>query len=197
MDNAALINQSSGEFEYYTPIEYVEPARKLMGGIDLDPASCDIANKVVRATTIYTKEDNGLSKPLYGRVFMNHPFHRGEKACPSERSRCKKKTCIKRGHHIDKDIPSNFDWITHLVDAYEQGLVKEAVCVTFANMSEIWMKKLLRYPQLFPDGRIHYRLPTGDIADSATKGSVVTYLGTDIQKFKRCFGHLGEIKVRV
>lgn len=197
MDNAQLINQSSGKTEYYTPVEFVEPARKLLGGIDLDPASCEEANRVVGAKRIYTKEEDGLTKPWYGRVFMNHPFHRGEKACPADRSKCKKKGCLTRGYHIDQDIPSNMDWIARLVESHEKGLVKEAVCVTFANTSEAWFKLLLQYPQLFPDGRIHYRLPGGDIADGSTKGSVVTYLGTDLVKFKACFGHLGDIKVKV
>lgn len=39
VNNASLVNQTSGDFEYYTPVEFVEPGRKLMGGIDLDPAS--------------------------------------------------------------------------------------------------------------------------------------------------------------
>lgn len=145
----------------------------------------------------YTKEDDGLSKPWFGRVFMNHPFHRGEKACPPDHSKCRKVTCVKRGFHIDKDIPANIEWINHLVNDYESGLVKEAVCVTFSSMSEGWMMPLLKYPQLFPDGRIHYRNPDGTKSNSATKGSLVTYLGTNVAKFKECYGHLGEIKIRV
>ena len=40
-----------------------------MGEIDLDPASCAFpAQQVVRATTFYTKEQNGLTLPWRGRV---------------------------------------------------------------------------------------------------------------------------------
>ena len=42
----------TGEFERYTPAEYIELARKMMGSIDLDPASCAIAQATVKATRI-------------------------------------------------------------------------------------------------------------------------------------------------
>ena len=60
---------ASGNDEYYTPFEVVQAARFAMNGIDLDPASNHIAQKVVEATKYYTKEDDGLSKEWSGRVF--------------------------------------------------------------------------------------------------------------------------------
>lgn len=61
--------------EYYTPPEYIESARKVLGGtIDLDPASCDLAQETVRATTYYTEKDDGLSKEWAGTTFMNPPY---------------------------------------------------------------------------------------------------------------------------
>ena len=65
---------ASGNDEYYTPFEVVQAARFAMNGIDLDPASNHIAQKVVEATKYYTKEDDGLSKEWSGRVFLNPPF---------------------------------------------------------------------------------------------------------------------------
>lgn len=40
---------SSRSEEYYTPAPIVEAAREVLGGIDLDPASCDMAQETVRA----------------------------------------------------------------------------------------------------------------------------------------------------
>ncbi len=64
---------SSKSNEHYSPSLIVEPARTTLGGIDLDPASCPLANTVVRATRIYTEADNGLELPWSGRVFLNPP----------------------------------------------------------------------------------------------------------------------------
>ena len=48
-----------------------------MGSIDLDPASSDRANEIVRASRYYTKEDSGLSHKWSGNVWLNPPFNRG------------------------------------------------------------------------------------------------------------------------
>jgi len=60
--------------ESYTPEQYVESVRHVLGSIDVDPASTDFANELIKATTYYTLEDSGLDKSWHGNVFLNPPY---------------------------------------------------------------------------------------------------------------------------
>lgn len=59
--------------EWGTPPWVCELARDIMGSIDLDPASDAKWNETVKANSIFTKEQNGLSKSWHGRTFLNPP----------------------------------------------------------------------------------------------------------------------------
>lgn len=199
MNNAQLINQTSGETDFWTPPFIIEAARSLMGEIDLDPATSQEANtKSVKAIRYYTKDHDGLLYP-WGtqhtplRTFLNHPFSAGWKACDEN---CKRKTCKKRGH-VYEDIPSNADWVNKMVDEYEAGRVIEACMITFASTSEKWFQPLLRYPQCFLHPRTNYYTPDGKVFRGVTKGSVVTYFGLRPLRFKEFFEPHGICKVRL
>ena len=72
--NKPHIANNSGDNEWYTPPEFIESARKVMGSIDLDPASNSHANKTVKASTFFTEEDDGLTKKWFGNVWLNPPY---------------------------------------------------------------------------------------------------------------------------
>jgi hypothetical protein len=61
-----------------------------MGSIDLDPASSDIANMVVKADDYYDSEMDGLSKEWHGNVWLNPPYSKNlivrfvDKLCESD-----------------------------------------------------------------------------------------------------------------
>ena len=165
-DNHELINQDSGNTEWYTPKEIIEAARKCLGRIDLDPFSCDIANKAVKATDIYTKEDDGFEQQWFGKVWCNHPFSRENN----------KRIAMKA------------------VNEYH-GNNCEIVMITFAATSEAWFKPLLYRPQCYLHGRTNYYDQNGNKVNGVTKGSVVTYFGNDVESFYQAFKHLGTIKI--
>ncbi|MDR2003319.1 MAG: phage N-6-adenine-methyltransferase [Prevotella sp.] len=58
--------------EWYTPPEIIRP----LGEFDLDPCTSGIAYSFNHsAKKYYTKEDDGLSKEWFGRVWLNPPYN--------------------------------------------------------------------------------------------------------------------------
>lgn len=74
-ESKTIAQHSSASNEHYTPPEVVSVARMAMGGIELDPASCEIANReLVHADRHFTKVDDGLSRVWKAAtVFVNPP----------------------------------------------------------------------------------------------------------------------------
>ena len=65
---------SSGNNDWYTPKSYIESARHVLGSIDCDPASSELAQKTVRAGIYFTEETNGLNQIWDGNIWMNPPY---------------------------------------------------------------------------------------------------------------------------
>jgi len=166
MNNARLINQTSGGYEYYTPPELIEASREVMGTIYLDPASSHKANLTVRADQYFTEDQNGLTQDWFGNVWLNHPFSR----------------------------TNNPLWINKLMDEFNKGNIYQACCITYACTSEKWFKPLLHYYQCFLSPRTNYYLPDGSVKKGVTKGSVVTYLGPNTERFAKVFSQFGVVK---
>ena len=170
MNKAQLINQDSGDYEYYTPIEIVAAAEQVMEGIDLDPFSSVAAHIRLQdlVVDVYTEEENGLTQEWYGNVWMNHPF-----------SRSMNPLCVEK-----------------IVHEYKDYGVDQACCITFAATSEKWFQPLLEFPQCYLSPRTNYYLPDGTLKKGVTKGSVVTYLGDNVDKFIEVFdGKFGKVKI--
>ncbi|WJZ69968.1 DNA N-6-adenine-methyltransferase [Vibrio phage PVP-XSN] len=202
LGNDQLINQDSGNFEWYTPPKIMDLVRELLGGIELDPASNDIANKLVKADRIFTKEDNGLERDWKAEtLWLNHPFSKGEKACKKYKSEarkgqycCKKDACKNRGYHIDHDLPGNNDWIKKLVGEFNKGNFKRGCNITFANTSENWFRPLYEFPQVFLYDRVNFVDINGNIVKGVTKGCVITCFGMNTQEIDKVFGKYGKVK---
>lgn len=168
MKNHQLINQTSGEQEYFTPMPIVDAARRVMGSINLDPASSTLVNERIRAGAIFTKNYDGLKQEWFGNVWVNHPFGRRE----------------------------NPLWVRKMVVEYNRMDVLAITCITFAATSEEWFQPLMEYPQCYLTPRTNYYLPDGTLKRGVSKGSVMTYMGPAVDKFALEFASMGTIKVK-
>jgi hypothetical protein len=167
-------HRDSGNQEWYTPAPIVEAARQVMGAIDLDPASSPEANRTVRAARFYTVEDDGLSHPWAGRVWLNHPY--GGAAGYNDR------------------------WIAHLIAEYQAGRVSQAVAITWASTDTAWFARLMNYPICYTYGRPKFTRPVGAVASSPAKnappkGAAITYLGPQVARFAEVFEGIGRVMI--
>lgn len=70
--------EGTGENEWFTPGKYIEAARRVLGAIDLDPASNPLAQEWIKAANYFTRDDDGLSQEWHGRIWLNPPYARAE-----------------------------------------------------------------------------------------------------------------------
>jgi hypothetical protein len=164
---------SSKSVEWYTPAEYVDAAREVMGKIDLDPGSCEEANRTVRAVKIYTQETDGLdpANKWKGRVWMNPPY--GKLA----------------GKFVER-----------LIAEYDggNGPVKEACVLLNSYSSDTgWWQPLWDYTLSFPSKRISFTSGESETEGCPTHGSAIIYMGPNRDKFIEVFSRFGVIVERV
>jgi hypothetical protein len=165
--------------EWYTPARYVEAARRVMGGIDLDPASCALANETVKAAQYFSEEDDGLTQEWHGRVWLNPPYGRID---PEKRGSTKSHQLL---------------FIQKLLQAYQQGVVDQAICLVIGTSCFMrWFQPLWEYPLCFHDGRILFDQPDGTQSDFGF-GNIIAYLGPNEQAFINEFSAFGTITKRV
>ena len=158
--------------EWYTPSKYIEAARQVMGTIDLDPASCELANQTVKASRYYTKEDNGLSKEWYGNVWCNPPYGR-----------------------MYKDT-GTAAFVAKSLDEYAKGNIEQVIVLTMVGMYARWFFRLLQYPICFLEQKPLFCLPDGTITKHGF-AACCTYIGPHEDKFVQHFSQFGTIARRV
>lgn len=133
--------------EFYTPAWVVELARGCMRGIDLDPASCAVANETVKAATFYDLKKNGLTRPWFGRVWLNPPY--GKFSAP---------------------------FVAMAVKELMAGRIEQAIILLRLNhLSTAWFHATMQAEHLIcvPDGRINFASPNYTWSSNSS-GSVLS-----------------------
>ena len=144
---------------YGTPQPFFDRLNAVFGPFVLDPCAEKSTAKCAR---YFTEEDDGLSQD-WGEniVFMNPPFGRYEKAC---NEKCKKKRCVERGHHIEKDIAGTSDWVAKAWTASLNGAT--VVGILPSSLGAKWFHDYVMRAStlIIVEGRISYLYegePTG------------------------------------
>lgn len=149
---------STGVVEWYTPPEWVKLARVVMGEIDIVPASNELAQEWIQASTYYTVADDGLAKPWYGRMWMNPPY-------------------TKVG-----------SWTNKAIAEYDTGNLTQAILLVRPADSAAWYAPLLkRFYRATPHKRISFIDKDGDQQSSPAHGNALFYLGENVERFKDTF----------
>ena len=121
------IHFRSDSQEWYTPKEVIEAVIATLGRIDLDPCSNDTESPNVPAAAHFTREDDGLAKEWFGRVFMSPPY----------------------GTQLPR-------WTSKLLKEYESGRVEEAVTLVPSRTDTEWFRSLRAFPRCFIQGRLRF-----------------------------------------
>jgi hypothetical protein len=156
------IVQNSGDNEWYTPIEYIESSRKVMGSIDLDPATSVTANEIVQAKNIYTINENGLINEWYGNIFLNPPY--------------------------SVDLINKF--IDKLIEELKN--INQCILLVNNATDTIWFQKIVHFCSgiCFPKGRIKFYKPNSNKC-SPLQGQCFLYFGINIKQFYSEFSKIG------
>lgn len=151
------VTNNSGNNEWYTPIKYIEIARNVMGNIDTDPATSEVANKVVKADVIYTQEDNGLEKDWNGNVWLNPPYA--------------------------QPLIQNF--ADKLISEIDKGNTKQAMVLVNNATETKWFNTLSEKARAiwFMRGRVKFIDENGNATGAPLQGQAILYFGNNVETF--------------
>jgi ParB family chromosome partitioning protein len=162
----AHVSHNSGQNEWYTPPEFIESARQVFGGgIDCDPASCEIANKTVKALVYFSKEDDGLSQTWRGNVWMNPPYAQ----------------------------PLISEFADAVSDKFESGEIDSAIVLVNNATETAWFQRMTEAASAicFPKARIKFMDPQGNRTGAPLQGQAIIYMGGNVEAFARAFSVYG------
>jgi len=164
LEVSGKVHISDDSYEWFTPKEIIESAKRIMKKIDTDPASCDEANKTINAETFHTKETNGLNRSWTGNVWLNPPY----------------------------SMPLVELFTQKAIFEYEGGNINQALVLVNNATDTDWFQSLFHYPVCFFDGRVKFWNPNKNNL-GARQGQAIFYLGSNISGFLNEFDKYGTV----
>lgn len=165
--------QSSETNEWYTPSDIIRLVHVALGGIDLDPASSEMANAIVGARQYFTQAEDGLRCDWRGHsVFCNPPYGKD--------SNNRSWAAIWAGKMYQEYVASHFT----------EGIL--LLPVNKFQFEGVQLLMALPNRRVFhPNKRIDYVSSDNGKASGANFPSMLVYVGPRPDHFTRTFWHLG------
>ena len=176
IEQSGIAQKSTKSNEWYTPGYIIDAAREVMGSIELDPASCALAQETVQADRYFTKEEDGLSQEWRAKtVWLNPPFN-----MPGKKM-------------------SQYTWAKKTYEEYKKGNIQQAIVTMYTSGKNRWFHEIWSlYDGLIsiPYKRPYFLRPNGDRIELVYL-ACFAYLGSHEQKFIDVFNRFGTVAKRV
>lgn len=172
MNQAMKVLTSKETTEWYTPPEYIDMVRAVLGDIDLDPASAVYPQSWIQAKVYYTFQGtkSGSKKaldqqpPWIGNVWLNAPFD------------------------------NTAAWTKRMRDEYNSGNMQQGIQLVNSNLGYNWFEEVWReHTVCFVRDRIAFINEMGKRPGPSKQGQAFIYYGEDDHLFRRVFGMIGRI----
>lgn len=154
---------------WFTPPEYLDSVRAVIGRIGLDPFSSEVANEVVGARRIFTSSESAFDHEWKLRkgegVFMNPPYSAG--------------LCARA--------------VNRFIDQFEAGRFAEGIVLVNNATDTRWFSSLIRRcsSACFTHHRISFWNSDKKHVSGNTRGQVFLYFGTRTHEFGQIFSKHG------
>jgi hypothetical protein len=152
---------------YYTPDFLIKKEREVMGSIELDPCSSELANKTVQADRIYTLENSMFRNPLNCKTM-----------------------------HFNPPYSSPVPFVERVVYEFQQGNISQLIGIFNTDNSTRWFAEIRKIATAycFLSDRVQFIDATNDKLvqmSSNPKPQFMFYAGNNTDKFVQEFKGLG------
>lgn len=174
------IQHLSRDDDWRTPVSVVGKVKRVLGEIDLDPASNVFANQQIQAKKIFTEETDGLTSTwgLNESIFCNPPSGK-----------------------VGSKSKTNLFWQKLMHEVYS-GNVGHAIFLAFSieqlqSSQRKGVPPMMAFPFCVPAKRIAFEDPRGEDRKAPSHSNMIIYVPGSIDKtyvFKEVFSSLGYVK---